>query len=324
VSGTFLLIARTVVNKSGWQRGVFPPGTPSDSYVLQAVNAGTPGDAVIDVPFNGDGQLQLDFDTSTSIFVDGSGTPTLLADLPAGFTVTAAVVHSYLTFATGGSPTDFQMYLSFDPLTVSGLLHPVGSTSDITFAWPGLMPSMLDLVNGGVGVRAVGDGATRGVILQTTSTGTLFITGAYDIVSTSWVIPDPATSPDGTGEAGTGTPAAPSGPTRNDVRNACGVPTESHVVYSPSSPGDGYVSLASPPTPVIDSVTPPGGTTVGGQPVTIRGAGFDDGATVTFDGVSATSVVIVSQFEITCVTPAHVAGSADVIVTNSDGTPSAP
>lgn len=51
----------------------------------------------------------------------------------------------------------------------------------------------------------------------------------------------------------------------------------------------------------------------------ISGIGFGDGATVTFGGSSAISVVVVDQYTITCVTPAHAAGAVNVVVTNADG-----
>ena len=65
----------------------------------------------------------------------------------------------------------------------------------------------------------------------------------------------------------------------------------------------------------IDSVTPDHGPFAGGTPVTIAGAGFINGSTVEFDGVPATSVVVVNSTTITCVTPAHDGiGAVDVEV----------
>lgn len=51
----------------------------------------------------------------------------------------------------------------------------------------------------------------------------------------------------------------------------------------------------------------------------ITGTGFGDGATVTFGGTAATSVVVVDSTHITCLTPAHALGLVDVKVTNIDG-----
>jgi hypothetical protein len=60
------------------------------------------------------------------------------------------------------------------------------------------------------------------------------------------------------------------------------------------------------------------GTLAGGTAVTITGTNFMAGATVKFGSSTCTSVVVVSSTSITCLTPAHVAGTVNVIVTNSD------
>jgi len=70
------------------------------------------------------------------------------------------------------------------------------------------------------------------------------------------------------------------------------------------------------PTPVVSSVSPSSG--VAGTQITISGANFAGGATVTFGGVPATNVTVVSTSTITATTPAHAVGSVDVIVANPD------
>jgi|ERR1035437_1079405 hypothetical protein len=50
----------------------------------------------------------------------------------------------------------------------------------------------------------------------------------------------------------------------------------------------------------------------------IIGTGFGDGATVTFGGVAATSVVVHDSNHISCVTGPHAAGAVDIVVTNPD------
>jgi hypothetical protein len=52
--------------------------------------------------------------------------------------------------------------------------------------------------------------------------------------------------------------------------------------------------------------------------VIIAGTGFVAGATVSFGGVPAAGVTVVSGTTITAQTPAHVSGSVDVVVTNPD------
>jgi uncharacterized repeat protein (TIGR01451 family) len=75
--------------------------------------------------------------------------------------------------------------------------------------------------------------------------------------------------------------------------------------------------LAPISPPVLQSVTPNTGSPLGGTPVTLTGQDFQVGATVTFGGVPATSVVVVSPTQITAVTPAG-SGLVSVTVTNPD------
>jgi hypothetical protein len=67
--------------------------------------------------------------------------------------------------------------------------------------------------------------------------------------------------------------------------------------------------------PTVSSVAPSSGSTAGGTAVTITGTNFATGATVTFGGTAATSVVVVSGTQITATTPAGSAGVVTVIVT---------
>jgi hypothetical protein len=70
--------------------------------------------------------------------------------------------------------------------------------------------------------------------------------------------------------------------------------------------------------PVITAITPTLGTASGGTAVTIGGANFQAGATVSFGGLAATNVVVVSSSQINCVTPPHFPARADVTVSNSN------
>ena len=74
----------------------------------------------------------------------------------------------------------------------------------------------------------------------------------------------------------------------------------------------------SAPAPTIVSVTPATGPIAGGTTVTVAGANFQSGASVTFDGTPATSVTFVSATSLQAVTPAHAAGPVAVAVTNPD------
>lgn len=66
------------------------------------------------------------------------------------------------------------------------------------------------------------------------------------------------------------------------------------------------------------SVAPKTGPVAGGNTVTVTGTGFDATDTVTFDGIAATNMTLMSATSITVTAPAHAAGAVMVNVT-SDG-----
>ena len=91
---------------------------------------------------------------------------------------------------------------------------------------------------------------------------------------------------------------------------------------APSPPPPAVVQQPSPqPTgiqPTVTAVAPRVGSTRGGAWPRIAGAGFQAGATVTFGGLPLTASVLDAE-TIAILTPAHAAGTVDVIVTNPGG-----
>lgn len=81
---------------------------------------------------------------------------------------------------------------------------------------------------------------------------------------------------------------------------------------------EGLFTFASPS---IVSLSPSSGAIGGGTPVTITGNNFVSGAGfgVTFGGLPATNIQVPTPTTITCVSPAHDLGAAEVIVTNPGG-----
>lgn len=77
------------------------------------------------------------------------------------------------------------------------------------------------------------------------------------------------------------------------------------------------------PVPLLFDVNPSGGPATGGDTVVLTGFYFQDvGAgttTVTFGGVLATDVQVVTDTGMACTSPAHAAGLVDVIITNGNG-----
>jgi hypothetical protein len=85
---------------------------------------------------------------------------------------------------------------------------------------------------------------------------------------------------------------------------------------------DAAVQDASPlpsPAPSVTSVEPNSGSAKGGTTVTITGANFVPGATVSFGGIPApTTVVVATSTTIVATTPSHAGGPVNVVVTNPD------
>jgi hypothetical protein len=71
--------------------------------------------------------------------------------------------------------------------------------------------------------------------------------------------------------------------------------------------------------PTLSSLAPASGLTTGGVQVNVVGTGFAPGVSVTFGGVTATSVVVASPELLRVIAPAHAAGSVALVVTNDDG-----
>ncbi len=97
------------------------------------------------------------------------------------------------------------------------------------------------------------------------------------------------------------------------------VDAEGRLLYIARGEGKVYrVSYAgSGPDPTVSTITPTSGPAAGGTAVSIGGANFVDGATVTIGGAAAGSVTVVGGGEIAASTPSLAAGTLnDVVVTN--------
>jgi hypothetical protein len=87
--------------------------------------------------------------------------------------------------------------------------------------------------------------------------------------------------------------------------------------------GSEAVSFLQRVRPVIWWLTADSGPTTGGTSFEIRGFGFRDGVSVTFDGVPATNVVVEDDGGVIHgITPSHFATAVRVVVTNPDGSSS--
>jgi hypothetical protein len=95
--------------------------------------------------------------------------------------------------------------------------------------------------------------------------------------------------------------------------HAAGAVTVAVTVNGQSGSLTSGYTYNAPPT--VSSVSPNNGPIAGGTAVTITGASFASGATVTFGGTAATNVVVVSGTQITATTPAGGVGAVTVTVT---------
>jgi plastocyanin len=83
-------------------------------------------------------------------------------------------------------------------------------------------------------------------------------------------------------------------------------------------PGSMFGTITVLAAPTVTGVNPTAGATTGGTTVTITGANFQSGASVSFGGAMATNVAFVDSGTLTAILPAHAAGLVDVTVTNPD------
>jgi hypothetical protein len=91
--------------------------------------------------------------------------------------------------------------------------------------------------------------------------------------------------------------------------------TVTNADTQPGSLGSAYTYQVAP---TVSSVAPLTGPLAGGTTITITGADFISGATVTVDGSTCASPNVVNSTTLTCVTAAHAAGAVSVVVTNPD------
>jgi hypothetical protein len=84
------------------------------------------------------------------------------------------------------------------------------------------------------------------------------------------------------------------------------------TILAPSVQGKDTVA----PKPTVSTIDPKEGPTTGGTPITITGANFTDGATITIGDTPAVGVVFVSPTLLKATTDKHDAGTVDVVVTN--------
>lgn len=167
----------------------------------------------------------------------------------------------------------------------------------------------------------VGDSVTVGDSFAVTYT----LSDSDNVVTAAFYYDTNNTGLDGTAISGCGSVAEGTGATCS--WNTTGVTPGNYFVYGITNDGTnpqvsaysgGAMTVNAVPVISVSSISPTAGALAGGTSVTISGSNFQSGATVKLGGISATSVVFVSSSSLTATTPAHAAGSVDVLVTNPD------
>lgn len=112
----------------------------------------------------------------------------------------------------------------------------------------------------------------------------------------------------------------------DDTEITCTTPPHSagFVVATVTNPDGKFTTsrlFAYRITPIVSSVSPTGGNTLGNTTITVTGSGFSIGASVTVGGVLCSGVDVRSSSQLTCITGAHAASVAPetITVTNNTG-----
>ncbi len=213
------------------------------------------------------------------------------------------------TAATGVTVVSSTSITATTPAHAAGAVSVVVTNADsqsgtlangYTFTSPNPAPTVTALnptsgtVNGGTPVTISGTGFLSGA---TVSLGGTAATGVTVVSSTSITAI---------------TPAHPAGAVTVMVTNS---DSQSGML------ANSYTYTSINPAPMVTSVAPNTGPASGGTGVTITGANFLPGATVSFGGTAATGVTVVSSTSITANAPVHTAegGVVNIIVTDTDG-----
>lgn len=276
----------------------------SATSITARTPAGTPGPQPV-VVTNSDGQA-----TSATVNFTYVAAPAITAVSPSngsalGGTRITLTGDNFLPGARvsiGGNPAFAVAVGSSTTLTATTNSGTPG-TFDVTVTNPDTQAATLDAaftLDAAPDVVSLSplSGSTAGGTVVTL-TGTGFRQGAEVLFGST-----PATSV---------TVSSPTELTATTAMHAIGV--VSVTVRNPDGQSDELARsfrFVDPPT--LTAVAPESGDVAGGNTVRLTGAGFTQSSTVTFDGVAASQVTLVSPTELDAVAPAHAPGAVDVVV----------
>ncbi|MGA8726755.1 MAG: IPT/TIG domain-containing protein [Acidimicrobiales bacterium] len=284
----------------------------------------------------------------------GSGTASISADMSGSITVTvpagtsAGPVTVTVTTPSGSASGS---YTYVDPLTVANVSPSVGPTaggnsvtitgtnldnaSSVTF---GANPAAITSDTSGSITVTVPTAASAGTVTVTVTTPGGSATGSYTYQDPPTVTTvNPPAGPIGGGNSvtitGTNLDNASSVTFGANAAAITSDTSGSSTVTVPAgaSTGPVTVTVTTPGGsatgsytyvngPIVTSIFPTSGPTIGGTSVTITGSGFTGATAVDFGSNAATGVMVTSDTSITATSPAGAAGTVGVTVTTPVGT----
>lgn len=168
-----------------------------------------------------------------------------------------------------------------------------------------ISPSILPAAGGSVTITGSGFGSTAAPAIASVEVGSWQTTSGISVASATSLT---VTLPPSSDLVPSNSPASQNGTGPANV-----ILTDTSGQSSALVPGTTTVQYVSatttPSTPSVTGISPYGGSETSPGPVTILGSGFSAGATVTFGGVLATGVTVVSPDEIKATPPVFAAGT---------------
>jgi uncharacterized protein YhjY with autotransporter beta-barrel domain len=236
----------------------------------------------------------------TSVVLTGTGfsgatAVTFGATAATGFTVNSATQITATAPAGSLGAVDVRV-------TTAGGVSPATANGQFTYAAP---PTPAPALTGIAPSNGPTAGGTSVVILGSNFTGATNV--AFGISAAT------AFSVDSDGQITATSPAHVAGTVDIVVTTSGGT--------SPAT-ASGQFTYAAPPTPApaLTGIAPSNGSTAGGTTVVILGSGFTGATNVAFGTSAATVFSVDSDSQITATSPAHAAGTVDIVVTTAGGT----
>ncbi|WP_010408787.1 cadherin-like beta sandwich domain-containing protein, partial [Citromicrobium sp. JLT1363] len=310
--------------------------TAADGTTLEytiAVTRAASSDATLSDLTASEGSLSPAFDsarTSYSLAVGTAVDSIRLTPTVSNAEATVTVAGNAVASGSASAPVALNVGANSIPVVVTA---GNGATRSYTVVVTRAAPPTISVYSTSDGVQPIADGSTSrtpgtdfGEVTVGSSASRRFLIsngGNADLIISS-VTATPATG--FTVQAASSRTIAPGGSYEFEIRFAPqteGSFTTTIAISSndPATPSFSYslYATAAAPIPTITAIAPAQGPASGGTAVSITGMGFLTVSNVTFAGVGADALTVVSDTRIDVTTPANAAGSVDVVVTSPGG-----